>query len=751
MSNDLEYARDPGGAPAEDAAQSQVRLSEYWGVLVKHRRLIAVCVAAALAVAALITVLSKPSYKATAVLAVEKERQTPLDSNWTPQIYASLDPEFLPTQTRLMKSREIAERVVQRLNLVENRELHPKTSGFFQKGEGAAGLSQHAITRTAMLVLGGIEVAPIRGTSLVELSYVGPSPKIAADIANGLAEAYVAWNQEAKARLVGEASEFLTSQIDELKKEIDAKEQQLLAYSREKDIVSMNPGTNVTLQKLESLNSDYAAAVAERVAREARYHEVQNARPEAIGDAGGNVEHLRAEQARLEREYAEKLNVFKPEWPAMVQMKTQIEKGREYLNATIQGTLAKAREAAKSEYMTALRREASLRSVLQTQKSEAMTLNTNAVEYNNLQIEAATKRALLDTLVKRQAEIGMISRLGGGVSNVRVVDRALPPGGRFKPSYKKNALFGLLAGAVFGIGLAFALSYLDRSMRTAEQVEQHLRLPALGVSRAVGGSGKRQGYGSRLMGRRKKAEESEEERAIELLPHEHARSRMAEAYRAFRTALLLSRAGGVKTIVITSSFSQEGKTATAINLAVVLGQLGKRVLLVDADLHKPRIHEVLRLSNRVGLVSILAENLGPPQAILKTDLPGVSVITSGPASPNPSGLLSSEGMVRLLDMARMNFDYIVLDTPPVLPVADALVLGHQSDGVVLCVKGGHTPREKVSHVRDKLLRSNVRILGVLINNLEEEAGPYGRRYSDDYGYYGERDRATAEKSATRLG
>jgi capsular exopolysaccharide synthesis family protein len=257
----------------------------------------------------------------------------------------------------------------------------------------------------------------------------------------------------------------------------------------------------------------------------------------------------------------------------------------------------------------------------------------------------------------------------------------------------------------------------------------------LGVIPSLSAAGATGGYRI-LLGRRKKEDPVESPETIELLPQSHPRSRVAERYRDLRTALLLSRAGGIKSIVVTSCLPREGKTATAVNLAVVLGQLGKQVLLVDADLHRPRVHEILRVPNRTGLVSILAGNVDPARAIVKTEIAEVSVIPSGPASPNPSGLLSSEAMSRFLSLAQMNFDYVILDAPPVVPVADALVLGNQTDGVVLCVKGGKTPRELVSRVRDKLYRSNVRILGVVINDLAEEKGGYADPYGYEDGYPG---------------
>lgn len=422
----------------------------------------------------------------------------------------------------------------------------------------------------------------------------------------------------------------------------------------------------------------------------------------------------------------------------MQQLKVQIEKSREHLNGVIQETVAKARDNARNDYETALRREGSLKAVLGPQKTEVMNANSNAVEYNNLRLQVEAKRQQLDSLLKQEAQTEMTSRLRGErVSSARIVDRALPDWSPFKPSYKRNILLALLAGTFLGSGLALFLSYMDRSLRTVEDVTKHLQLPALGVIPALRtASARSYGYALKLK-RKKDADGASDPFLIELLPHLQPRSPIAERYRAFRAALLLSRAGGLKSIVVTSCFPKEGKTSTSVNLAVVLAQLGKRVVLVDADLHRPRLHEVFRVSNRVGLVSILAEGLEPSRAILKTDVPDVFLIPSGPSTPNPSGLLSSDAMSKFLAQAGLNFDYVIVDAPPVAPVADALLIGNQTDGTVICVKGGKTPRDQVARVRDKLLWANVPILGVLISNLPQGSGDeyeQAYRYDDAYGY-----------------
>ncbi len=551
---------DESVAAAEPS--KEVHLSEYWALLVKRRKLIAACVVVALAYSMISALLKKPEFEATVVLNVERDRGSLLDVNSLDQV-SGYDPEYLPTQMRLIKSREIADRVVQKLDLAADPVFNPRKATVGQKPSAEVGTEslRGAINRSVARVQRSLSTAPIRGTNLVEVTCVAPSPRLAADIANAVAEAYIDWSLEAKFRIVNQASLFLAGQVEQLKAELDEKEKGLLAYGREKDIISVDPRANVTMQKLETLNRDYASAVAERVAKEARYYEVRTATPEALANtlSSGLVSQLQADLNRMERDYAEKLNLFKPEWPAMQQLKIQIDKEKQHLQDVIDESVTKAREAARSDYLTAQRREESLRSVLNSQKTEAMNLNTNAVEYNNLRIEVEAKRALLDSVTKKQAETEVMSRLRGErVSSIRIVDRALPPAGRSSPSYRRSALTGVLGGIFAGIGLAFFLSYLDRSFYTIEQVEQFVQLPALGVIPASGESPRKRR--PRLL-RRKRAGPAElsSGAAIELLPHRDTRSAVAEAYRAFRTALLLARAGGVRSIVITSCFPGEGR------------------------------------------------------------------------------------------------------------------------------------------------------------------------------------------------
>lgn len=715
--------------------------SELWGIIVKGWRLITFCAVAGLVAGVLISLFAESQYRAVVVVNVERDANRLFEVSSDGQGMTFFDPTFLVTQTRLMRSREVAERVIARLNLLGNPEVGPPRSGFFRLLEGHAPAGTRDMAAAASRIQEHVTASTLPGTNLVELAYVGRNPKTTADVANALAESYIDWSLESKFAVVGQASKFLSTQIEQLKSDVSDKEEALHAYGQQKDIVSVDPTTNVTLQKLEALNHDYASAVSDRVAKGAHYYELLGSPDETIlqGTAEvASVGTLKAEVGALQRQYNEKLQVYKPEWPAMKQLRVQIEEVQKSLYHETHDAAVRVREEARREFFTAQRREQALQTELVTQKQEAMQLNSNAVEFGNLRNEMETKRNLLETLQKRQAETEVTARLRGQrVSNIRIVDRALVPGRPFSPSYPSNIWAGLMVGLMGGIGLAFFRDLLDRSLRTIEDVERYLRLPALGVIPAVGaGAISRSWYGYGGSQKRRKKAVNPDEAKIELLPHVHSRSAVAEAYRAVRAALLLSQAGGVRSIVITSCLPAEGKTSTALNLAIVLAQLDKRVLLVDADLHKPRLHDTLRMPNRNGLVSILVENVSPTRVIQPTNIPGVAAIFSGPPTPNPSGLLSSESMRTLLEFAEMNFDYVLIDSPPLESVADAMLIGSQTDGVVLCVEGGSTARDRVLRVRNLLAKSNVKVIGVIINKLREQAFSYGYGYGKSYRYYG---------------
>jgi len=724
--------------PVLEPPQAEAHLSDYWAIVVKHKRLVLVCTAVALIAAAVFTLLSTPLYQANVTLDVFRQSSNSLSLAGAAPIEGTV--EFLPSQVELLGSRDVAERVVRRLDLLNNPEflaaypwLDPDEGNAPAGKRVARKPSAREISSAASVVQAGSDASIVKATSLVRVTYVAPFGKLAADITNGIADAYIEWNIESRFRQIAQSAQFLATQIEEAKREIDEKEKALAAYARQKDIAPASPKTTTFQEDVDLFNRDYAVAVADRVDKESRYQELQNTPTETVAEreAGGLLAQLRADQSRLERDYADKLTLYKPEWPAMQQLKNQVDEGRARLNAAIRDTASKVRENAHSEYLTALRRETSMKTMMRSKQSEALSQAATSSEYNSLRAELDTKRALLETLLRQQGEAEVLSRLREEqATNIRIVDRALTPHRPYKPSWTRNMAIAFVLGAGLGLGLAFLLTYLDRTLHSSDEVERYVQLPTLGSIPLVGSANKRRWWRRRRKGQASSADAS----PVELLPHENPRAAVSEAYRAFRTSLLFSRAGGVKIVSVTSVVPKEGKSATAANLAVVLAQLGRRVLLVDADLHQSRVHQMFDLSNRAGLVSILAEGVEPSRVIVKTKVPGVFVVPAGPETPNPSALLSSESMRRFLELAASNFDHVVIDTPPVLATYDVLVFGQYTDGVVLCIRAGVTRRDQVREVRDKLMRSGVPILGVVLNGRKLDTNYYEYRYLN----YGER-------------
>jgi polysaccharide biosynthesis transport protein len=720
-----------------------------WLRVVRRRRILLILVAGlAVAISIVLYFMTPRQYRATAVLQVERRTSSAAAMQQAVQIDDWFDAQsFYPTQYRLLQSRGLAERVVKNLRLAEDPVFNPGRSRLPGGSGGAVTASDDAATLAglAYAVLGGLEVNPIRNTRLVEVSYVSRNPELAARLANGVADAYIDWGVETRFATVGKASTFLTSQIEGLKQEIQDKEAQLQAYARRSDIVALDPSSNVTLQRLEGLNKDYVGAVSERIGKEARYKELANSPDDVVADtvSGGLVTQLRGEQLKLERDYATKLNTYKPEWPAMQELKAQIDKGRQHLGNVTQEMVGTARDSARAEYQGALRREQALVAELARQKGEAMQLNSAAIEYNNLKVEVSTRRVLLDELVRKLSETEVASRLQGTRdSNIVVVDRALVPGGPYRPSLRRNLGLGLVLGLALGLGFVFFVEYLDRTVKTAEDVVRILSLPVLAVIPDVARSSNGYGYGgsygygqrrskgppgSPTLGNQKAGGDSGAGQ-IELVTHFKPRLAVSEAYRSLRTALLLSTTNRLKSVVVTSALPGEGKTSTAVNLAVVLAQLGRQVLLVDADLRKPRLHEIFGVSNRLGLVNFLTGSADETGIFLRTLVPNLHLTPTGPMPPNPSEALSSERMVDFVAVAYQRFEYVVFDSPPILPVTDATVLGAMSDGVVLCVGSGIVLREDARACRQRLQLSEVRILGVALNRFREHLGRYGKRY-----------------------
>lgn len=718
----------------------EIDLRKYVDILFRRRWTIISVTLIAVVLTLVVSLTMRPFYTARGMVMIEKEPNI-LSFEDIFQIETFRD-DYFQTQYKLLQSRSLAERTIEKLKLWEKEEFAGKRQ---VKPEDL----KDPVFRRKMVerFLDRLEVKPVRMTRLVEVSLKAHEPALARDCVNAVFDSFVDMNIETKYEATEQATEFLSQQIADLKKEIGQKEQELQNYGQEKNIVILSDKETTILDRLSELNKALTEAQIDRVRKEAYYNEIKNASPDYIPEALSNplIQRLREDYIRLSREYSKMEEKFQPEYPEMQRLKAELDSARELLRNETENLV----KAAYSEYQASLKKEKSLQEVFDHQKEEAFRLNSNAILYNSLKIEIENKKNLLESLLKRQSETGVSARLRGlRTSNIRIVDRADIPISPSSPKKLRNILLALFLGLFGGVGLALLMEYLDNSVKSVEDVERYSGLPTLGVVPAFGENSKAYGYyyayiseeyGHKKRSGKKTEEKTEEKpQSIELITHFAPESAFAESYRSLRTALLLSGPqNNLKAIIVTSPLPSEGKSATVSNLAVSLAQMGKKVLLVDADLRRPKQHRIFNLKNHDGLTNYLALDLEPEKLVKTTVVPSLYLINSGPIPPNPAELLSSDKMARLMEKLRQGFDFILIDTPPILTVTDAQILGKISDGLVLVVQAERTPREALSQTREILDMLTLKSVGVVINYLSLDtrsyyARHYYRRYYKEY-------------------
>lgn len=719
-----------------DLNTTEVHLSHYWNVIQKRWKVAVSILAVVLLGTVLTSYFSKPLYRSTIQIQIERENPNQMTVDDLFGI-ASSDQEFLQTQYVLLKSRGLAQRVIDEQKLLSDPEFYP--AGIATKTP-----KEIAAIRDSMVgaIVGGLDIVPVRNTSLVEISYIASSPRLAQKVAEGLGDSYMRMKVEQKFEAVRKASEFLERQIAQIKGDIEATRRQMQKYSENKGIISADEANSMTAQRLMKTNADVGAAQGELIARETEYNSILHSSPESVVARDNHVQSLTEESLRLQREYQAKSAVFKPDHPEMQKLRTAIDKAEVFRKQAVTEAYNHAVEAAKQAVSAAQQRYGQLGGALSQQTRETMALNVNAAGYVDLNKSLAGKQEILDQLLKQQNTTEVTARLRGSeTSNIHWVDHANLPSSRFNVTMKKNLQSALPLGVILGLAAIFFLEYMDRSIKTAEELERVTKFASLGVipaASSVGRGGYGYGYGTPSSSKLR-AVEAPLDAGIDLLPHLDSRSPISEAYRAFRTSLLLASASSPKIMVITSTFAREGKTTTSINLATVLAQMGKPVLLIDADLRRPRLQKVFKGKMNLGLVNYLAANIPLEDVIQETNVPNLSVVLSGPNPPNPSELLASDRLKSLIHEVRSKFAYVIFDSPPVLAVTDAVVLAASADGVVLCVHGGQTPRDLVQRSAERLRQSNIPVLGAILNNLDLQQ--YGYTFKKSYyDYYDSDDR-----------
>jgi len=719
--------------PAWDLSPREPHLYDYLLILRKHQWLILSFLLAVVTIVTIATFRMQAVYVATARIEIDRENGSILPFQGMESYDYMMDLEnYIETQSKILTSETLALQTIRSSGLG----ARPEYASPNGPSEALAIGSLENQKRPPELgaFLGSLGVKRVANSRLMDVTFESTDPQFAARIVNEHIKNFQDQNIRSRYDETTRATTWLHDELDDLKIKVQESEDKRIAYERKNQIWTLDDKQNITTQRLSDINKSLTDAQEERMKKEALY---QFAKAGDVADVPQLRENLIFQGLMQKRQaasgdYLDAVNQYGPNFPKVQRLQAQLKD----LDELIQKEQVNTLNRIEIDYREAKQRETLLTQALDQQKVEANEMAERMVEYNILKREAEANKALYDGLMTKLKEVGISAALQS--SNIRVVDPAMIPAYPSRPAKARNIALAFLVGLVGGIGLALMREYLDNTVKTPDDIETLARLPSLAVVPQFGGSSTNGSRKRLLQG----IASNGHEKRIELVAQHLPKSQMSEAFRALRTSLLLSQPGRPpQVILVTSALPREGKTTAAANLAVTLAQLGDSTVLVDADLRKPGVGRLLNMGNGkyAGFSSYLA---GVSSLDLVTvphpDIPNLAAIPTGPLPPNPADLLSSHKLADAIAELRTKFKFVVIDSPPIMAATDAVILSVQTDGVLLVVRSGETPKEAFTRTRDLLISVKCHILGVVLNAVDSSAPDYYYSYryypySEGYG------------------
>ena len=733
-----------------------------------RRRTIFLCITTISILSLSYSYLTTPIYQATSTLEIERQGPDVL----TFQDVMAVDPAgyraFYQSQYKNLRSHTVMRLAAYRIDLQNNPELA------LRKGS-PLGRSIQAIKsifttpppedldrKTLRFLDKNLTITPIRNSQHVEISFRDRSPELAQDIANAIAYAFQEFNSTNRYDTTEQASEFLVKDVAIQQKRIADLENKLQEISADKELLALSDGTqDISEQALADLNGRLSSAKAALALAEARHETIRLAASDALPEVQTSllIHSLKQEYASIERRHSQLAKKFKPGWPALNELEEELSIAGTRLDTETNSIANQVRNAAKTNYDQVLAEVRNLDAQVEIQKTEVKRVNLDAIAYSALKEEIYTERQVLNDKIKRRSETETSTRLQSTeASNIRIIDLAELPDKPVSPKKLLNLILGLVLGTGLGVGVALLLHYVDNSIKTEQDVSQYAPgVAVLGHIPNLQATSQMSGYSQKSKNKKKKklgpkpALAAADKFLADRACHDDPLSIFSEAFKNMRTSLLLSSPDHPpRYMAVTSPNPSEGKSTICLNLAIVLAQQGKKVLVIDADLRKPRIHKSFKLPNTMGLSNFLSGNAGPENLIQKSDIPGLDFITSGPIPPNPSELIDSPLIQELLHHLSENlgYDHVLFDSPPALQVADSVILASKIDGIVLVVSAGETPRESLTMAVNRLAQSHGHVFGCILNGVTESSGYYqGDKYRYHYKYHRNRSDDADEQEA----
>jgi succinoglycan biosynthesis transport protein ExoP len=722
----------PTRVPAFDLSPREPHLYDYLLILRKHQWLILSFLLTVVTIVSIATFRMHPVYIAKATIEIDRENNNILPFQGADPYDSMMDLDnYIETQSKVLTSETLALQTIRNTGLAANPEF--SAGGIQSEAIATGSLANQKRPPEVAAFLGSLSVKRIPSSRLLEVSYESTDPVLAARILNAHLDNFKAQNIQSRYEATLEATRFLTSQLNELKLTVKQSEDARINYERQNQIWSVDDKSNTTTQRLGDLDKQLTDAQGETLKKQALYEYAKAGDIDAVPEIRADplLQELQKKRADFSVQYTEALNQYGPNFPKVQRLLAQMKEVDDQIARESKGIVLQL----ESDYREAKQRQELIRQALELQKAETNNMAEKMVQYNILKRESEADKTLYEGLLTKLKEAGISEGLKS--SNLRVVDPAMIPSYPARPAKARNIALAFLVGLVGGIGLALLREYLDNTVKTPDDIETLTRLPSLAVVPAFGDDGSHKRRIRFLSG----ASANGHEKRIELVAQHLPKSQMSEAFRALRTALLLSQPDHPpQVILVTSALPREGKTTAAANLAVTLAQLGDKTVLVDADLRKPGVGRLLNLGSGkyAGLSSYLA---GVSTLDLVTvphpAIPNLAAIPTGPLPPNPADLLSSHKLADAIVELRTKYKFVVIDSPPIMAATDAVILSVQADGVLLVVRSGETPKEAFTRTCDLLTSVKSRMLGVVLNAVDATAPDYYysyRYYPYSYGY-----------------
>jgi capsular exopolysaccharide synthesis family protein len=720
----------PRGFAIKDAVvrkpKSEITLQDLWQLLKKRRGTFLTCLATALAIAVILSVITPRRYEATGQLSLDFASNALQDA--LASIASDSDDIKLQTQVKVLQTDSLAWEVIKRLRLDQQPEMvHRK---YFFGPMKCLSRPDQTIDSVSPACRNQLEdefhrqlrVQALPRTQIIEIRYHSKSKEMAAKVVNTMADVFVETSFQTKYQAALRASNWVSGQLAEVKANAQAAEEKFIAYQKQTGIVGTDENHNVLIERLDAINQQLVVSEANRIVREARYRMSLTGDPEALVEMqqGSPLLVLHAQKVALENQYAQADEKFGDAYPKVLELKAQLDQA----NVALQAEVARSKDKIQKEYLAALNAETGLRKEFEQQKQGVYDTNEAAIQVALLKRDVDVSRDLYEQLVKQLNEAGVLAGLRS--TNVTIIDPARIPVSPVEPRPALNLAFGLFAGSLLGLGLCFLQENVDTTILTPTDVANYGALPTLGVvphqvpPKVLGRSGAALDKGTLL-------------RVVTI---DRPESIVADAYRSLRTALLLSNPGAPpKVILVTSALPREGKTTTSVNTAVVFAQKNRRVLLVDGDLRRADLYHYFDLPVSGGLSASLVGEDPSQFYVPHRDLPNLMILPAGIRPPKPPDLLDSDRMRELIAMWRRQFDHVIIDAPPVIGLSDSVILATMTDTVVLVVRAHQSRRQEFSLSQEILAGVNANLSGAVINDFQlSGSGPYG--YSaKQYGAY----------------